>query len=139
MKIIILYFFMFVWFNSFGQTESKTVTLTIQGEGKTKNEAIYTALENVVDGAFFGTQIGSKSVTDGKSINEKLYVINSCFIESFFVLEEKKISEDKYTVSLKVTATNGNFHLVTNGYNSQKYIIFKNDIDAKQYANYLIE
>jgi hypothetical protein len=140
MKIIILSLFMIVGFNSFGQTESKTSTLTFQGEGKTKNEAIYSALENCQE-AFFGSNYLSNTSVDGNgNINkEKRCFINSCIIESFLILDEKKISEDKYTVSLKVTATKGNLYLVNKENDSPKYIIFKNSIDAEQYAKYLIE
>jgi hypothetical protein len=92
-----------------------------------------------VDGGIFGSQIGSSSISDGNISIEKMYIINSCLIESFYILDEKKITEDKYSVSLKVTASNGNLHLVNNGSDSKKYIIFKNIIDAKQYSNYLFK
>jgi hypothetical protein len=93
--------------NSSKQTEnnSKTVTLTEIGQGKTKDDAKYNALRNAIERAF-GVFISSNTtILNDALIKDEIVSVSSGNIQKFEILSEIQMPDGSYTSIVKATVS----------------------------------
>ena len=89
------------------EDNSKTVTLTQIGQGKTKDAAKYNALRNAIEKAF-GTFISSNTtILNDALIKDEIVSISSGNIQSFEILSETLMPDGSYTSVVKATVSIG--------------------------------
>jgi hypothetical protein len=85
--------------------EEKTVTLTVSGQGKTKDEAKDIALRNAIEQAF-GSFISAKTeILNDELISDQITSISSGNIISYEQLNESQMPTGGYSTTLKATVS----------------------------------
>lgn len=95
--------------NSNNQTDvnEKTVTLTVIGEGKTKDAAKYNAFRNAIEKSF-GTFVSSNTqLIQDELVKDEIVSLSNGNIENFEILSETKMPDGSYTSVVKVTVSVG--------------------------------
>ena len=100
MKKLILIFTLIINTIAFSQ-DDKTVTLVVSGQGKTQDEAKQNALRSAIEQAF-GTFISSKTeILNDNLVKDEIVSIANGNVKSYEVLDQLKISENQYNITLK--------------------------------------
>lgn len=98
-KLLLLLTLVFIT-NAYSQ-DDKTVTLVVSGQGKTQEEAKQNALRSAIEQAF-GTFISSKTeILNDSLVNDEIVSITNGNVKSYEVLDQLKISENRYNITLK--------------------------------------
>jgi hypothetical protein len=85
--------------------EDKSVTLVVNGEGKTADDAKQSALRNAIEQAF-GTFISSKTdILNDQLIKDEIVSVSNGNIQKFEVLSEGKLPDGSYYNTLKATVS----------------------------------
>jgi len=85
--------------------EDKSVTLVVNGEGKSADDAKQSALRNAIEQAF-GTFISSKTdILNDELIKDEIVSVSSGNIQKFEVLSEGKLPDGSYYNTLKATVS----------------------------------
>ena len=85
--------------------EDKTVTLTVSGQGKTKEEAKQVALRSAIEQAF-GTFISSKTeILNDKLVKDEIVSVTNGNIQKFDVLSEVQLPDGGYATTLKAVVS----------------------------------
>ena len=104
MKKNILLLFLLISFNIFAQ-DDKTVTLVVNGQGKTQDEARQNALRSAIEQAF-GAFISSKTeILNDKLIKDEIVSVTNGNIQKFEIISEVQIPNGYYATSLKATVS----------------------------------
>ena len=105
MKNILFILLTFFYFNSFSQTTDKTVTLVVNGQGKTQEEAKQNALRSAIEQSF-GTFISSKTeILNDNLIKDEIVSITNGNIQNFEIISEIQIPNGGFRTSLKATVS----------------------------------
>lgn len=137
MKSLLILFLLFYYSIAISQ-EHKILSLTTSGQGKTIEEAKYSALKEAFERA------GQKIISSTKSAGteqevSKLVTVKNCVIEGYDILSEEQLSDGSFKSTLKVTvSTNELLYIVSDlSICNNNVIVFKNNQDAINYAKYL--
>ena len=85
--------------------DDKSVTLVVNGEGKTTDDAKQSALRNAIEQAF-GTFISSKTdILNDELIKDEIVSVSNGNIQKFEVLSEGKLPDGGYYNTLKATVS----------------------------------
>jgi hypothetical protein len=85
--------------------DGKTVTLTLIGQGKTKDAAKYNALRNALEKAF-GTFISSNTtLLNDELIKDEIVSVSSGNIQNFEILSETQMPDGSYSSVVKATVS----------------------------------
>jgi len=85
--------------------EDKSVTLVVNGEGKTSDDAKQSALRSAIEQAF-GTFISSKTdILNDELIKDEIVSVSNGNIQKFEVLSEGKLPDGGYYNTLKATVS----------------------------------
>ena len=83
----------------------KTVTLTVSGQGKTKDEAKQNALRSAIEQAF-GTFISSNTqILNDNLVKDEVVSVSNGNIKNFEILSEVNIPDGGFATSLKATVS----------------------------------
>lgn len=105
MRSFLLLLTLIISINTFAQDENQIVTLTVTGEGKTKDEATQVALRSAIEQAF-GTFISSKTeILDDELVRDEIVSISNGNIQEFEVISEVELPEIGYATTLKATVS----------------------------------
>jgi hypothetical protein len=87
--------------------ETKEVTLTVIGQGKTKDVAKYSALRNALEKAF-GTFISSNTtIFKDELVKDEIVSVSSGNIQNFEILSETQMPDGTFTSIVKATVSVG--------------------------------
>jgi hypothetical protein len=90
--------------NAYAQ-DDKTVTLVVNGQGKTQDEAKQNALRSAIEQAF-GTFISSKTeVLNDNLVKDEIVSVANGNIQKYDVISEVQIPDGDYATSLKATVS----------------------------------
>jgi hypothetical protein len=85
--------------------EDKSVTLVVNGEGKTADDANQSALRNAIEQAF-GTFISSKTdILNDELIKDEIVSVSNGNIQNFEILSEGQLPDGSYYNTLKATVS----------------------------------
>ncbi|WP_192821990.1 hypothetical protein [Rufibacter sp. LB8] len=85
--------------------ENNTVTLTVTGDGKTKDEATQNALRNAIEQAF-GAFISSKTeILNDKLIKDEIVSVSNGNIQNYEVLTETQALDGTFTNTVKAVVS----------------------------------
>ncbi len=88
--------------------DGKTITLTQIGQGKTKDEAKYSALRNALEKAF-GTFISSNTtIFNDELVKDEIFSVSTGNIQNFEILSETKMPDGSFSSVVKATVSIGN-------------------------------
>ncbi len=87
--------------------DGKTVTLTQIGEGKTKDEAKYNALRNVLEKAFGAFISSNTSILDDNLIKDEIVSLSNGNIQNFEILSETQMPDGSFSSVVKATVSLG--------------------------------
>lgn len=91
--------------NSQPEDNSKIVTLTEIGQGKSKEDAKYKALRNAIESAF-GTFISSKTdILNDELLKDEIVSVTNGNIQKFEILSERQMPDGSYTSVVKATVS----------------------------------
>ena len=104
MKKIILFIAIALNYCSYAQDE-KTVTINVNGQGQTLEEARQNALRNAIEEAF-GVFISSNTkILNDELVKDEIVSVSNGNIQSFDIISETEISENNYMSSLRATVS----------------------------------
>lgn len=104
MKQLFLIVILTINFCAFSQ-DDKTVTLTVTGQGQTKDEAKQNALRDAIEQAF-GTFISSRSeILNDELVKDEVVSVSNGNIQKFEVISEVQIPDGGYATTLKATVS----------------------------------
>ena len=104
MKLLILMISLALSINTYAQ-DDKTVTLVVNGQGKTQDEAKQNALRSAIEQAF-GTFISSKTeILNDNLDKDEIVSVSNGNIQKFEIISEVQIPSGNYATSLKVTVS----------------------------------
>ena len=99
MKNVFVFLFFALTFNVFAQ-KNEDVSLTVMGDGQTKEEALQNALRNAIEQAF-GTFISSNTqVLNDRLIKDEIVSISNGDIKKYDIISETEIN-GRYNTTLK--------------------------------------
>ena len=104
-KIIFFCLVQFLCFNFYGQENIKEVTLTVNGQGKTKDEAKFNALRNALENAFGAFISSNTSVINDELTKDEITSISSGNIKKIDILSEVQLPDGSYTTLINVTVS----------------------------------
>ncbi len=138
MKSLLVLFLLFYYSIAISQ-EHKILSLTTSGQGKTIEEAKYSALKEAFERAGEKIISSGKFSTDSQQQISKLATVKNCVIEGYDILYEEQLSDGSFKSTLKVTvSTNELLYIVSDlSICNNNVIVFKNNQDAINYAKYL--
>jgi hypothetical protein len=85
----------------FAQDKDKTITLTVSGQGKTKDEAQKNALRSAIEQAF-GTFISSKTeILNDNLVKDEIVSITNGNIQKYDLLSEGYVPDGDYAVTVR--------------------------------------
>lgn len=91
--------------NVSAQSDDKTVTLVVSGQGKTQDEAKQNALRSAIEQAF-GTFISSKTeILNDNLVKDEIVSVANGNIQKFEIISEVQIPNGGYATSLKATVS----------------------------------
>jgi hypothetical protein len=100
--------FLLISFSStllFAQDTEKTVTITVSGTGKTKDDATKNALRNAIEQSF-GAFISSKTeVINDTFVNENITSLSQGSIVEFSILSSTFLPDSNYSLSIKAVVS----------------------------------
>ena len=100
MRQLFLIVILTINFCAFSQ-DDKTVTLTVTGQGQTKDEAKQNALRDAIEQAF-GTFISSNTeILNDELVKDEIVSVSNGNIKNYKIISEIKIPDIGYAVSLK--------------------------------------
>ncbi len=105
MKNIITLIILIVSITSLFAGEIKEVTLTVNGQGKTKDEAKFNALRNAIEDAFGAFISSNTSVINDELAKDEITSISSGNIKKIVVLSEIQLPDGSYTTLLNATVS----------------------------------
>jgi len=89
------------------QDADKTVSITVSGSGKTQDEAKQSALRSAIEQAF-GAFISSKTeILNDQVVADQMASVSSGNIQSFKVLNDEKLSNGDFFVTIKASVSIG--------------------------------
>ena len=102
LKIILsIFFILLATTNGFSQTDSKDVSITASGSGKTQEDAKQAALRSATEQAF-GAFISSKTeMFNDQVVADQMASVSSGNIKSYEVLNESQLPDGSWGVTLK--------------------------------------
>ena len=104
MKQLILIIAIALNFSTYAQDE-KNVTLTVNGQGTTLEEAKQNALRSAIEQAF-GVFISSNTeILNDELVKDEIVSVSNGNIQSFDIISETQISENSYVSSLRATVS----------------------------------
>lgn len=104
MKYLIFIIAISLSINAYSQ-ENKTVTLTVSGQGQTKDEAKQNALRNAIEQAF-GTFISSKTeILNDDLVKDEIVSVSNGNIQKFEIASEVQIPNGTYATTLNATVS----------------------------------
>ena len=89
------------------EDDAKTVTLTEEGQGKSKDEAKYSALRNILEKAFGAFISSNTTLLNDNLIKDEIVSLSSGNIQNFDILSETKMPDGTYTSIVKATVSIG--------------------------------
>ena len=99
--ISLLFFILLATTNGFSQTDSKDVSITASGSGKTQEDAKQAALRSATEQAF-GAFISSKTeIFNDQVVADQIASVSSGNIKSYEVLNESQLPDGSWGVTLK--------------------------------------
>ena len=99
--ILSIFFIVLATTNGFSQTDSKDVSITASGSGKTQDEAKQAALRSATEQAF-GAFISSKTeMFNDQVVADQMASVSSGNIKSFSILNESQLPDGSWGVTLK--------------------------------------
>jgi hypothetical protein len=99
--ISLIFFILLATTNAFSQTDSKEVSITSSGSGKTQEEAKQSALRSATEQAF-GAFISSKTeMFNDQVVADQMASVSSGNIKSYEVLNESQLPDGSWGVTLK--------------------------------------
>ncbi len=99
--ILSIFFIVLATTNGFSQTDSKDVSITASGSGKTQDEAKQAALRSATEQAF-GAFISSKTeMFNDQVVADQMASVSSGNIKSFSILNESQLPDGNWGVTLK--------------------------------------
>jgi hypothetical protein len=87
--------------------DGKTVTLTLIGQGKTKDAAKFNALRNALEKAFGAFISSNTSLLNDELIKDEIVSVSSGNIQNFEILSETQMSDGSYSSVVKATVSIG--------------------------------
>ena len=142
LKLLLTLFILIFSINSHSQSvksDEKTKALTVEGRGKTKEDAKYNALKKVINQSDTKIISSTKSVGTEQEVS-KLATVKSCVIEGYSILSEEQLSDGSFVSTLNVWVSNNELIYIVNDLSictNNFVIVFKNNQDAINYAKYL--
>lgn len=105
MKQLILIVSLAMNINTYAQDTDKTITLLVNGQGKTQDEAKQNALRSAIEQAF-GTFISSKTeILNDNLVKDEIVSVSNGNIQKFDVISEVQIPDGGYATFLKATVS----------------------------------
>jgi hypothetical protein len=99
--ISLIFFILFAATNVFSQTDSRDVSITASGSGKTQEEAKQAALRSATEQAF-GAFISSKTeMFNDQVVADEMASVSSGNIKTFSILNESQLPNGSWGVTLK--------------------------------------
>jgi hypothetical protein len=100
-SLVVSFLFVLAYTNTFSQTASKEVIITVSGSGKTQEEAKQSALRSAIEQAF-GAFISSKTeMFNDQVVADQMASVSSGNIKSFSILNESQLPDGRWGVTLK--------------------------------------
>ena len=87
------------------QDESKNVTITVSGSGKTQDEAKQNALRSAIEQAFGAFISSNTEILNDELVKDEIVSISNGNIQKFEVISEVQIPDGGYATSLKATVS----------------------------------
>ncbi len=91
-------------FIAFAQ-EVKEVTLTVNGQGKTKDEAKFNALRNAIENAFGAFISSNTSVINDELVKDEITSLSSGNIKKINIISEVQLPDGTYTTLINATVS----------------------------------
>lgn len=105
MRVLIFILTLAFTLSANAQETNKTVTLVVNGQGKTPEEAKQQALRNAIEQAF-GTFISSKTeILNDNLVKDEIISVANGNIQKFEIISEVEIPKVGYATSLKATVS----------------------------------
>lgn len=105
MKKFLLLFFLIATCQNIVEGQEKTVTLIVNGQGKTNDEAKQSAFRNALEQAF-GTFISSKTeILNDQLVSDEIISVSNGNIQNFDVISETQTPNAGYATTLRVTVS----------------------------------
>jgi hypothetical protein len=99
--ISLIFFILLATTNAFSQTDSKDLTITASGSGKTQEEAKQAALRSIIEQAF-GAFISTKTeMFNDYVVADQMSSVSSGNIKSYEILNESELPNGKWAVTIK--------------------------------------
>ncbi len=105
--LVSIFFQTLVFTQDIQANDLKMVTLTQIGQGKTKDEAKYSALRNAIEKAF-GTFISSNtSILNDEMVKDEIVSVSTGNIQSFEIISETQMTDGSFTSVVNATVSIG--------------------------------
>lgn len=105
MKNIITLIILLVNINNLFAGEINEVTVTVNGQGKTKDEAKFNALRNAIENAFGAFISSNTSVINDELVIDEMASISSGNIKKVAIISEVQLPDGSYTTLLNATVS----------------------------------